>query len=282
MKEANVEILETAIQAVEKVCPKLQFWNLQTGGGVYGFDLADKVGLPKTPCKESSPRIPEPFASQNMYYAQYDALAQLAEGKAWTFAEVRPDSLVGFVPNHNAMNIAQALALFLSFYAFREGQGARVPYPGPAAVFTSRHTDVSQDRLARFHIFVSLHPDRTSTQAFNVGDEDQGSTWAKKWPVLASYFGLVGTGPVEGAVSGVEYVMAHKAEWAGFIAQTGIKEDSFEKTGWNFMWLILGMPVFDREYDLSRSREIGWVEEEDSAQGYLEAFRRMREAKIIP
>lgn len=35
LKEVNVRILETAVQAVERVSPKLRFWTLQTGGKVY-------------------------------------------------------------------------------------------------------------------------------------------------------------------------------------------------------------------------------------------------------
>jgi hypothetical protein len=34
IKKANVEILENAIQAVENLCPNVQFWTFQTGGKV--------------------------------------------------------------------------------------------------------------------------------------------------------------------------------------------------------------------------------------------------------
>jgi hypothetical protein len=34
IKKANVEILENAVLAVEKLCPNLQFWTFQTGGKV--------------------------------------------------------------------------------------------------------------------------------------------------------------------------------------------------------------------------------------------------------
>lgn len=34
LKRVNVAILETAVQAVEAVCPRLRFWSLQTGGKV--------------------------------------------------------------------------------------------------------------------------------------------------------------------------------------------------------------------------------------------------------
>lgn len=41
LKEINVRILETAVQAVERVSPNLRFWTLQTGGKVCPtiFDL---------------------------------------------------------------------------------------------------------------------------------------------------------------------------------------------------------------------------------------------------
>ncbi|KAH6661843.1 hypothetical protein B0J14DRAFT_663125 [Halenospora varia] len=107
IKKSNVEILESAILAVESLCPNLQTWIFQTGG-------------------------------------KYDLLEKLSKGKKWKFVEVRPDGVSGFVPSNNAMNMAQALGLFLSFYASSKGSGASVEYPGPQAAFTARHTDVSQ------------------------------------------------------------------------------------------------------------------------------------------
>ena len=39
---------------------------------------------------------------------------------------------------------------------------------------------------------------------------------------------------------------------------------------------------FNREYDLSKARKVGFNEEIDTAKGYILAFGRLREAKIIP
>jgi hypothetical protein len=55
--------------------------------------------LPETPIKESNPRIPEPYASNIMYYTQYDVLEELSKGKKWLFVEVRPDGGV----SHNSL-----------------------------------------------------------------------------------------------------------------------------------------------------------------------------------
>lgn len=179
------------------------------------------------------------------------------------------------------MNMAQALGLFLSFYASCEGSGASVAYPGPQAAFTARHTDVSQSLLAHFHIYASLHPDLTASQAFNIGDESDGTSWEKLWPSLTSYFGLVGTGPNE-SFNIDAYMQEHREEWPTWVKEHGLREGALEKTDFGFLTMMMGMAVFGREYDLSKSRGIGFAETRDTMEGYLEAFELMREAKIIP
>lgn len=39
---------------------------------------------------------------------------------------------------------------------------------------------------------------------------------------------------------------------------------------------------FDREFDLTRSREVGFSVEIDTVEGYIIAWERMRAAKILP
>ncbi len=39
---------------------------------------------------------------------------------------------------------------------------------------------------------------------------------------------------------------------------------------------------FNREYDLSKAREVGFHEEVDTVEGYRIAFERMKNAKILP
>jgi hypothetical protein len=36
--KANVEILQTAVEAVERLCPKFKVWTFQTGGKVCSVD----------------------------------------------------------------------------------------------------------------------------------------------------------------------------------------------------------------------------------------------------
>jgi hypothetical protein len=184
------------------------------------------------------------------------------------------------------MNLAQALGLFLSFFASREGPGARVIYPGPQSAYTARHTDVSQSLLARFHIYASLHPDLTAHQAFNIGDEPAGVTWAALWPRISAYFGLVGIGPIDDSPQEAnnidKYMQTYRTEWAEWEAKHDLKKGVIKGTDFTFLSIMLGMAVFGREYDLSKAQEIGFTETRDTVDGYLKAFELMKKAKMIP
>jgi hypothetical protein len=184
------------------------------------------------------------------------------------------------------MNLAQSLALFLSFYASRVPAGTHVSYPGPLPAYTARHSDISQSRLARFHIFASLHPDATAGQGFNVGDEDGGTTWEVKWPLLAAEFGLVGdppsADPTASSFNIQQYMEEHRGEWVAWVASQGLKKGALEGTDFGFLTPMMGLAVFGREYDLAKARSIGWEEQGLALEGYLEAFGVMRRAGIIP
>ncbi|KKY33097.1 putative sirq protein [Diaporthe ampelina] len=52
---------------------------------------------------------------------------------SWTFTEVRPDTIIGFVPGIKAMNVAQGLGFYLSLFLEVHGARAQCAYPGTAA-----------------------------------------------------------------------------------------------------------------------------------------------------
>ncbi|KAI9807972.1 MAG: hypothetical protein M1825_005279 [Sarcosagium campestre] len=279
LKRANVQLLRNAVSVVEKSCPKVKLWTLQTGGKWYGVEFPGQIEF-SVPFKESSPRIPSPYAENIFYYAQHDLLEDLSKGKPWTFTEIRPDAIIGFVPNNNAMNLAQCLGLFLALYRSVEGQDATVPYPGGDEEYESVHSDTSQDILARFTIFASLHPDKTSRRAFNVAD-GADVTWQSVWRGICEYFDLKGVGPDPSRTTGAKWVMDHENEWTEWYQQHDLKRGTLEGTTWDFMEAIFGIN-FNRQYDLSAARNIGFIEEVDTIAGYYKAFDRMKEAKLIP
>jgi hypothetical protein len=71
------------------------------------------------------PRIRKPWYDNIFYYAQYDTLRELSKGERWTFSEVRPDGILGFVPGTNAMNLAQGLRCIYVFGGRSMGKNPR-------------------------------------------------------------------------------------------------------------------------------------------------------------
>ena len=179
------------------------------------------------------------------------------------------------------MNQAQCLALFFSFYASREGPGAKVSYPGPPAAFSARFTKVSQTTLAHFQLYSSFQSNVANGETYNIGDEDDGVSWEMLWLDLTSYFGLVGTAPDE-SFNIAEYMHGHKGEWKEWEKRNGLKEGAIEGTDFGFLMMLMAMAIFDRDYDLSKARSFGFLEQKRTVDGYFEAFELMKKAKIIP
>ena len=283
-----MELLTTAVKAIKHACPRLEFWVLQTGAKYYGIEFYGQPGVVyEPPLKESSPRIPEPYASNVFYYSQWDELTRLNEGTKWHVCDTRPDMIVGYTPqSNNTMNFAQGVGLWLSMYASLEGKGAEVVFPGNDLSWKSLHRESSQDTVARLNIHVSLAPiDQVAGKAFNVAD--QLVNWEKLWPELCAYFGLTGVGPDDNAegkpkkLTGMAWVMSKKPEWDKWVEANGLKGGILETTSWEFMEANLVFTRFDRQLDIEASKKIGFMEEKEPMKGYVEAFERMRKAKII-
>ncbi|KAK8222138.1 hypothetical protein M8818_000309 [Zalaria obscura] len=278
LRATNEHLLVNAVGAVEICCPELRYFTLQTGGKAYGVEFYGKVPY-SPPLKESTPRIPAPYAQNIFYYPQRDIMERASAGKPWTFCEIRPDAIVGFVPQNNAMNIAQALGLFLSLWK-DAGESNEVPFPGDKDAYTALHTDTTQDILARFHIHASMHPEVTAEGTFNVTD-GAATTWEREWPQICAYFGLTGVGPAEKTFNAQAWMDSHRSDWSAFVAKHALREGALEGTSWKFMQDVMAIP-FRRDYDNSRSREVGFAEERPHYMGYIRTFDQMRKARIIP
>ncbi|CAG9943093.1 unnamed protein product [Clonostachys rosea f. rosea IK726] len=285
----NRELLSRAVKAVEKLSPSLKFVVLPTGTKAYGVHLLDKFPFSdKLPLAESLPRIPEPYASQMFYYGQCDELAELSEGKAWTWCDVIPDMIVGFVPNSNIYSLAQWLGLYLSLHAEIHGKGSEVQFPGTEKSYKIRCNDSSQDIVAKTAIYASLHPEKSGGKRFNAADNSQPSTWEKKWPIICDYFGLKGVGP---PASGhgpdpVEFLANHIDEWKKVEQKYGLATGRVgnDRSYAGFPIFIMRMFDFDRHLDMTLVHDLmGDAKEEiDTKTAWYTAFDRYRKAKIIP
>lgn len=285
----NVDLLSRAIKAVENVAPNLKFVVLPTGTKAYGVHLIENFPFTNDlPLKESLPRIPEPYASQMFYYNQCDELAELSKGKDWTWCDVIPDVIIGFVPNNNIYCLAQALGLYLSLYASINGKGAEVQFPGTEESWKILCNDSSQDIVAKTAIYASLHPDKSSGQRYNAADNSQASSWSKKWPIICEYFGLKGVGPAADgtAPQPTQYLSEHVAEWQELEKKHGLVTGRVgnERSFGGFPYFIMTMFNFDRHLDMTKTHEMWGVDKEevDTKGAWWTAFDRFRKAKIIP
>ncbi|KAH6619911.1 hypothetical protein C7974DRAFT_435445 [Boeremia exigua] len=280
-RRINTELIGTAVRAIEQVSPALKMVVLQTGGKGYGLEFPDKVTI-NTPLREDAPRIPEPYASRIFYYTQYDLLAELSVGKTWTFAEVRPDGIIGFTPINNAMNLAQGIGLYLAVYRELYGQGAKVNWPGTEKSWKCTHSDTSQGILARMEIHVATHIEECGNGGvFNIADGET-VTWENVWPKLCADFGLVGEGPASDAESMEKFVKDNIGVWKKLAEKHGLKEKTVEDQNWPFVHFMLVQFDFDRQYDLTRKTEVGFKETIKTDEGYVMAWEKMRAAKILP
>ncbi|RMZ37398.1 sirQ protein [Aspergillus flavus] len=280
-REVNARLLRTAIQAISGIAPNLESVILQTGGKGYGLEFSNELKI-SPPLHESMPRIPEPWRSKVFYYEQYDTLSELSKGKKWSFSEIRPDGIIGFVPGTNVMNLAQGIALYLTLYREVHGQGAEVPFLGMLHGYRSTHSDTFQDILSKMEIYAALNRDKCPNgSAYNVANGDVVS-WEQVWPDICSHFGLVGTGPQGDQKKIEDFVRENRGAWTGLVEKHGLRKGSLEAQNWPFIHFMLVEFDFDREYTLDAARSIGFTERIDTVQGYRVAFDRMAAARIIP
>lgn len=275
-----------AIQPVPLNLPPL------TQEKAYGVHLIDQFPFKNDlPLKESVGRIPEPHASEMFYYNQLDLLKQMSEGKSWSFVDVIPDVIVGFVPNNNIYCLPQALALYLSLYNYIYGDGAKVVFPGTMESWKIRSNDSSQDVLARFCLkATTVHESgkaRIAGQSFNVADSNTPSSWSKKWPTICSYFKLVGVEPsTANGGSGPDpsgFVSENREKWLELEQKHGLQTGRVgnERSYGGFPYFIMNMFNFDRHLDLGKMHKV-YQEEISTEDAWFTAFDRFREAKIIP
>lgn len=239
----------------------------------------------KLPLTEDLPPLPEPYESELLYTAQVSSLKRLAEGKSWTWCEVRPDLVVGFVPNNNPHCLPQTFGIYLTLFAELHGLGSQVPFPGSKEAYNARFVPACQDTIAQFCIFASIHPQTSGNGgAFNVGDRDEPTTWSSIWPTLCALFGLEGTEPRGNGQQPESFIRDNRHLWDEIAKRSGLRSgfvtnDLLNPAIFQFM---TGEMNFDRQLSLSRSRRIGFQQTLSENDAWSQVIQRFRDARIIP
>ncbi|KAL2816608.1 hypothetical protein BDW59DRAFT_166332 [Aspergillus cavernicola] len=280
----NCDMMQRLAEAMNIVAPNLQ--SFVYPGGSRGYGVYIPGGIFQPPLHESlADTLPEDYAKTVAYPWFRKILTEASKRRAWTWSEVCPDAVIGFTPNGSAFSLALHWAQYLSLYAYnnREDNGGtvEVPFPGNEAGYRSLYTPVSGKILGRIAIHAALNPEQCGQKVINMLDKDEPISASDIWPGIAAWFGLKGVGPVErkdGLKPG-EYISNHRELFAengkakALSCGVGTGSSQLDSVGW---WL-----GFDRHFSPARLRSVGFTEQRDPVEGWLEAFEGFREAGII-
>ncbi|KAJ5649390.1 uncharacterized protein N7484_003113 [Penicillium longicatenatum] len=303
----NLRMFKNVIDAHGLISPNLQF--VVVPGGTRGYGIYSPGGTFTPPLTEGMVnRLPIEAAKTIVYPAYRKLLNEKSKGKQWTWCEVCPDAIVGFTPNGSQFSLALHWAQYLSLWAYNHGIGpetpgsstsaVQVPFPGSVAGANSLFTPVSSSTLARFMIYASLHPEICGEgHLFNIADNENPCKYGELWPQLASWFGLVGVGPVEDSqaigdtlkagelpkttefLTPGEYITEHQDKFAALGRVNAVSggvsagRRQLDSVGY---WL-----TFDRQLSLEKIRGTGFEGDRDHVQGWLETFEMFRKAGLI-
>lgn len=270
--EVNGAMLANVLQVLGHTT-NLQHAVLVTGLKHYLGPFEAYASTPaETPFRESQNRLPH----QNFYYDQEDILFAAAQDRNFTWSVHRPHTMIGYALG-NAMNMGVTLAIYGSIC--RE-TGEPFVFPGSPQQYGGV-TDITDARLLGRHAVWSATEPRARNQAFNTTNGDV-FRWRQMWQAVAA--GLdVKAAEYPGAATPLEGRMGHADEvWADLVRRHDLAEHRASGlASWWHTDADLGREV-ETFADMSKSRELGFLEFQTSTRSFLDLFDTLRARKIIP
>ncbi|KAJ0413250.1 hypothetical protein BJY00DRAFT_297156 [Aspergillus carlsbadensis] len=288
----NCNMMRRVSSALNITSPNLESFVYPGGSRGYGVYIPGGIFTP--PLHESlADSLPPDYAQTVAYPWFRQILTDASRGRKWTWAEVCPDAVIGFTPNGSAFSLALHWAQYLSLYAYnhreRENE-VEVTFPGTEAGYRSLYTPVSGTILGRIAIFAALNGEKCGGKVINMLDQDQAISASDVWPAIAAWFGLKGVAPRtnpgpepssddDASLKPGEYIdkyrhtFAEKGKPKALTCGVGAGNKQLDSIGW---WL-----EFDRQFSPERLRSVGFTEQRDPAEGWIEAFEGFRQAGII-
>jgi nucleoside-diphosphate-sugar epimerase len=229
-------------------------------------------GKTETPFREDHERLP----IQNFYYVQEDEVFAAAARDRFTWSVHRPHTVIGFAVG-NLMNMTSTLGVYASIA--RE-TGRPFVFPGSPVQYDGV-TDVTDARVLARHLVWAATTSEAQNQAFNVVNGDV-FRWRWLWPRLASYFGIEAASYPGVATPLQEQMKDSAAVWDRIVAKHGLRPNPIERVAsWWHSDADLGRPV-EVFNDMSKSRRLGFLEYQETAESFRNIFDRLRAESILP
>ncbi|MEP7042941.1 MAG: SDR family oxidoreductase [Dokdonella sp.] len=236
------------------------------------FEAYGKGHLPQTPFREEQCRLDV----DNFYYAQEDEVFAAAARNGYSWSVHRPHTIIGAAVG-NAMNMGTTLAVYA---AICRETGRPFRFPGSAVQWNSL-TDMTDARLLARHLLWAATTPRAANQAFNVVNGDV-FRWSWMWQRIAGWFGIEAT-PFDGEPAPLETQMADDAAlWRDLSTRHALVEADIDRliSPWHTD-ADLGRPI-EVVTDMSKSRQLGFLDYCRSDQAFFDLFERLRAQRIIP
>lgn len=236
------------------------------------FESYGKGVLPETPFREEQARLDV----ENFYYAQEDEVFAAAARDGFSWSVHRPHTIIGMAVG-NAMNMGTTLAAYATLC--RE-TGRPFRFPGSATQWNGL-TDMTDARLLARHLLWAATNPAARDLAFNVVNGDV-FRWRWMWGRIAGWFGLE-PAPFDGTMHPLERQMAEDAgTWRALAGRHGLAEPDLGRLAspWHTD-ADLGRPI-EVVTDMSRSRRLGFLDQQPTEDAFLELFARLRAARLIP
>jgi nucleoside-diphosphate-sugar epimerase len=270
--EVNGAMLANTLDAVGRTT-QLDHAVLVTGLKHYLGPFEAYAAAPaETPFRESQDRLPFP----NFYYVQEDILFDRAASQGFTWSVHRPHTMIGYALG-NVMNMGVTLAIYGSICRVT---GEPFVFPGSPQQYAGV-TDITDARILGKHAVWSATEPQAQNQAFNTVNGDV-FRWRQLWKRVAAGLGIEAA-EYPGQPNPLQDRMGHADEvWSGLVTKYGLQGyKATDLASWWHTDADLGREV-ETFADMSKSREMGFLEFQDSAESFLDLFEELRRQKIIP
>lgn len=226
----------------------------------------------ETPFRESQERLP----FENFYYVQEDILFAEAAKQGFTWSVHRPHTMIGYALG-NAMNMGVTLAVYGSIC--RE-TGEPFVFPGSPQQYGGV-TDITDARLLGKHVTWTATQPQARNEAFNTVNGEV-FRWRQMWQRVADGLG-VEAAEYPGHANPLEGRMNHADEiWRTMVDKYELNPyRASDLASWWHTDADLGRTV-ETFADMGKSRRLGFLEYQDSAQSFLDLFETLRSHRIIP
>jgi nucleoside-diphosphate-sugar epimerase len=229
-------------------------------------------GRAETPFREDEPRQP----GLNFYYVQEDILFEEATKHRFSWNVQRPHTIIGYALG-NVMNMGVTLAVYGSLCRMFKRPFV---FPGSLRQYESP-TDVTDASLLAKHLLWAATTEAAKNQAFNVVNGEI-FRWRWLWPRLARFFEVDAIG-YPGQKTPLEQQMTNAAqEWKMLAEGYSLRNSGVEElASWWHTDADLGRDI-ECFTDMTKSRELGFLEYKSTLRSFLELFERLRADRIIP